>query len=211
MREMEIGADDIEEGVRDTLASYVDTLSSAEASLLSRYRVLDVALKVVGVGSVGTRCSIVFLQGRDRGDPLFLQVKEASSSVLEPHVPASRYRHHGRRVVEGQRLMQTSSDVFLGWTRGAVSGHDYYVRQLWDMKGGGDIDNYSPARMGSYARLCGWTLAKAHARSGEAAAIAGYLGKGSRFEEAVSRFALAYADQNERDYQVFLKAVGPTD
>ncbi|MFQ5966599.1 MAG: DUF2252 domain-containing protein [Acidimicrobiia bacterium] len=211
MRDMDADADTIEEGVRKTLATYAATLSHAEASLLGQYQVIDVALKVVGVGSVGTRCSIVFLQGRDSEDPLFLQVKEASSSVLEPYLTSSRYEHHGRRVVEGQRLMQTSSDIFLGWTRGEVSGHHYYVRQLWDMKAGGDVEDYSPSRMEDYSRVCGWTLAKAHARSGEAASITGYLGKGNRFDEGVTEFAVSYADQNDRDYRAFVDAVGTGD
>jgi uncharacterized protein (DUF2252 family) len=159
---------------------------------------------VVGVGSVGTRAWIVLLLGRDSGDPLFLQAKEARASVLEPFAGPSPYRNHGRRVVEGQRLMQAASDVFLGWV--ATKGIDderrcFYVRQLWDGKGSAEVEQMVPSGLDLYASLCGETLARAHARSGDRRAIASYLGKGDRFDQALMRFAEAYADQNERDFQ----------
>ena len=158
----------------------------------------------MGVGSVGTRAWIVLLLGKDSSDPLFLQAKEAQASVLEPYVGASPYRNHGRRVVEGQRLMQAASDVFLGWV--ATKGLDgerrcFYVRQLWDGKGSAEIERMSPPDLALYASLCGETLARAHARSGDRIGIASYLGKGESFDKALARFAEAYADQNEQDFQ----------
>jgi uncharacterized protein (DUF2252 family) len=164
------------------------------------------ARKVVGVGSVGTRAYIVLLQGRDASDPLFLQIKEATSSVLETHLPRSRYRQHGQRVVQGQRLMQAASDIYLGWTRGP-GGRDFYWRQLRDMKGAAVVEAMTPLGLGAYARLCGWTLARAHARSGDPVAIAAYLGDSDEFDRAIIDFAVRYADQNERDYAEFAAAV----
>jgi uncharacterized protein (DUF2252 family) len=165
---------------------------------------------VVGVGSVGMRAWIVLMLGRDEQDPLFLQFKEARASVLEPFLGRSRFGNQGRRVVEGQRLVQTASDVLLGWHRGAgVDGvpRDFYVRQLWDAKGSFDVELMSPAAMKMYADLCGWTLAKAHARSGDAIAIGAYLGSSSSFDDAMTAFAEAYADQNERDYRALRTVV----
>jgi uncharacterized protein (DUF2252 family) len=155
------------------------------------------------VGSVGTRCYVVLLLGNRHDDPLLLQVKQATTSVLEPYAGRSRYRHHGHRVVNGQRLLQTASDIFLGWA-GDGTCH-YYVRQLWDMKGSVDLDTLDPADLVPYARLCGWVLARAHARSGDGAAISGYLGTGDRFDRAVADFAEAYADQTEADHAAFTR------
>jgi uncharacterized protein (DUF2252 family) len=185
------------------LASYRATLPDERRRLLERYRPHDAARKVVGVGSVGTRCYVVLLLGDRHDDPLLLQVKQATRSVLEPYAGRSRYRHHGRRVVNGQRLLQTASDIFLGWA-GDGTGH-YYVRQLWDMKGSVDIEAMAPGDLVAYARLCGWVLARAHARSGDAAAISGYLGSGDRFDRAVAAFAEAYADQTEADHAAFCR------
>jgi hypothetical protein len=178
--------------------------------LLDSYKLVDIARKVVGVGSVGTRCFIVLLLGRDENDPLFLQVKEAESSVLEPYVGKSDFSHHGQRVVEGQRLMQAASDIFLGWDRvPGVDGveRDYYVRQLWDGKISADLTAMPAQRLPVYGQVCGWTLARAHARSGDRIAIASYLGSGDVFDRAIIEFAEAYADQNERDYAAVSAAV----
>jgi uncharacterized protein (DUF2252 family) len=164
----------------------------------------------VGVGSVGTRAWIVLLTGRDSGDPLFLQAKEAEPSVLEPFAGKSRFKHHGRRVVEGQRLMQGASDILLGWVTGeGIDGQrrDFYVRQLWDDKLSADVALMSPSDLVLYAKLCGWTLARAHARSGDRVAIGAYLGSGTAFDEAIGDFAEAYADHNERDYAEMVGAV----
>ncbi|MDF2741226.1 MAG: hypothetical protein K0S88_2595 [Actinomycetia bacterium] len=161
---------------------------------------------MVGVGSVGTRCYVLLLLGDRHDDPLLLQVKQATASVLEPYAGRSRYRHPGHRVVNGQRLLQTASDIFLGWTSDGAA--DYYVRQLWDMKGSVNLDTLDPADLVPYGRLCGWVLARAHARSGDAAAISGYLGTGDRFDRAVADFAEAYADQTEADYAAFTRARG---
>jgi uncharacterized protein (DUF2252 family) len=193
--------------VRVELEGYRNSVPDHLATLLERYTAVDGAIKVSGVGSVGTRSGIVLLQGRDADDPLFLQVKEAERSVLEDHLPASRYENHGQRVVEGQRLMQASSDSFLGWNRGHVTGTHYYWRQLKDMKGSVDIDSATSESLGHFAGICGWTLARAHARSGHAAAIAGYLGSGEVFDRALGEFAVAYADQNERDFTAFTNAI----
>ena len=187
--------------------AYRETLQDDRRQLLERFQIVDVARKVVGVGSVGTRAWIVLLQGRDGQDPLFLQVKEASSSVLEDHLPKSRYRQPGERVVQGQRMMQAASDIFLGWTRGADVTRQYYWRQLRDMKGSALVEAMSPSTLGFYAESCGWTLARAHARSGDAIAIAEYLGDSDSFDRAIYDFSKRYADQNERDYQEFVDAV----
>ena len=176
--------------------------------LLDRFRPVDAALKVVGVGSVGTRSAVLLLQGRDRDDPLFLQVKQAARSVLEEFLPPSRYDNHGRRVVEGQRLMQSVSDIFLGWTGSVAGGDDhYYWRQLRDWKGSADVEDLKPGDLRYLAKLCGRTLASAHARSGDPVAIAGYLGKSESFDAALAAFAARYADQNERDFEAFLEEI----
>jgi uncharacterized protein (DUF2252 family) len=203
----------IEPTLRALLADYRHTLDRDRRVLAERYSYVHSARKVVGVGSVGTRAWIILLVGRDSDDPLFLQAKEAQRSVLEPFTSKSRFAHQGRRVVEGQRLMQASSDIFLGWvTREDESDRrDFYVRQLWDGKRSADVDLMDPSGLTIYAQLCGWTLARAHARSGDSIAIAAYLGPGSSFDEAVADFAEAYADQNERDYEELLKAVDAGD
>ena len=188
-------------GSTEVLARYRATLSDERRRLLGRFRAQDAARKVVGVGSVGTRCYVVLLLGDRHDDPLLLQVKQATASVLEPYAGRSRYRHPGHRVVDGQRLLQTASDIFLGWTGDGDA--DYYVRQLWDMKGSVNLETLDPADLAPYGRLCGWVLARAHARSGDAAAISGYLGSGDRFDRAVGDFAEAYADQTEADWAAF--------
>jgi uncharacterized protein (DUF2252 family) len=187
--------------------AYRQSLPDERRRLLERFEFVDFARKVVGVGSVGTRAWIALLQGRDGEDPLFLQIKEATSSVLEDHLPKSRYRQPGERVVQGQRMMQAASDIFLGWTKGVEADRFYYWRQLRDMKGSAIIENMDPEALNYYAGVCAWTLARAHARSGDAIAIAGYLGKGERFDRAMADFAVRYADQNERDYEAFVGAV----
>ena len=190
----------------EVLARYRTTLSDERRLLLGRFRTQDAARKVVGVGSVGTRCYVLLLLGDRHDDPLLLQVKQATASVLEPYAGRSRYRHPGHRVVNGQRLLQTASDIFLGWTSDGAA--DYYVRQLWDMKGSVSLDTLDPADLVPYGRLCGWVLARAHARSGDAAAISGYLGTGDRFDRAVADFAEAYADQTEADHAAFVRSRG---
>jgi uncharacterized protein (DUF2252 family) len=184
---------------------YYLSLQDDRRALLERYRLVDFALKVVGVGSVGTRCYILLLDSSHAEDPLFLQIKEAQASVLEPLVGASKFNNHGRRVVSGQRLMQSASDIFLGWS--SEGGHDCYVRQLRDMKATADLEQMTGAELIEYAELCGWVLARAHARAGDAALIAGYLGKSEVFEVAIGVFAEAYAEQTERDYDTFQLAV----
>ncbi|MET0477953.1 MAG: DUF2252 domain-containing protein [Actinomycetota bacterium] len=193
--------------VEEVLGRYRASMSDERRQLLGRFRAHDAARKVVGVGSVGTRCYVVLLLGDRHDDPLLLQVKQAAASVLEPHAGRSRYRHAGRRVVTGQRLLQTASDIFLGWTSHGAA--DYYVRQLWDMKGSVNLDTLDPTDLAPYGRLCGWVLARAHARSGDAAAISGYLGGGDSFDRAVADFAEAYADQTEADHAAFTRARGP--
>jgi uncharacterized protein (DUF2252 family) len=163
--------------------------------------------KVVGVGSVGTRAFIVLMAGRDAHDPLFLQVKEATASVLEGYLPKSRYRQHGERIVQGQRMMQAASDIFLGWTKGLDTSRHFYWRQLRDMKDSALVEAMSPLGLTFYARICGWTLARAHARSGDPLAIAEYLGDHDAFDRSITDFSERYADQNEQDYQDFVKAV----
>jgi len=175
--------------------------------LLDRFEVVDLARKVVGGGSVGTRCIIVLMQGRDIDDPLFLQVKEAGASVLEPYLGRSKFAHGGHRVVAGQRLMQAASDIFLGWMTGKPAGRHFYWRQLRDMKGSIEVELLRAPGLEILASLCGWTLARGHARSGHRVAIASYLGVSSRFDEAVADFAQAYANQAERDYETLLKAI----
>jgi uncharacterized protein (DUF2252 family) len=203
-------ATSVRAALEEFFAKYTDTLQPDRRHLIDGYKLVDIARKVVGVGSVGTRCFIVLLLGRDENDPLFLQVKEAESSVLEPYVGTSEFSHHGQRVVEGQRLMQAASDIFLGWDRvPGVDGveRDYYVRQLWDGKISADLTAMPANRLPVYAQVCGWTLARAHARSGDRIAIASYLGSGDVFDRAMIEFADAYADQNERDYGAVKAAV----
>ncbi|WP_030770966.1 DUF2252 domain-containing protein [Streptomyces sp. NRRL F-2664] len=189
---------------------YGRTLESNRRALLEDYRLVDVARKVVGVGSVGTRCWILLLLGRDDRDPLFLQAKEADTSVLADHVGASQYDNQGERVVSGQRLMQAASDIFLGWERvDGIDGRkrDFYIRQLRDWKGIAMPETMSPAQLETFGNACGMTLARAHARSGDRVAIAAYLGRGDVFDRALAEFAEAYADQNERDHQALVDAV----
>ena len=191
------------EGLQAVVRSYRQTLQGDRRHLLERFRLVDVARKVVGVGSVGMRAWIALFVGRDNDDPLILQVKEAQASVLEPFLGKSKFRNHGHRVVEGQRLMQAASDQMLGWLRTeGIDGveRDFFVRQLWDAKGSALVDLMTPRTMRLYAQLCGQTLARAHARSGDAVAIASYLGPSDAFDRALASFAEAYADQNERDY-----------
>lgn len=194
------------ETVRPFFQGYRDTLPRDRQKLFDRYRIVDAAYKVVGVGSVGTRCFIALLMGM-QDDPLFLQVKEARRSVLERHVghPPS-HAHDGERVVSGQRMMQASSDIFLGWARGP-KGRTYYVRQLRDMKYTPDLSQHTPAVLAAYGRLCGATLARAHARTGDAATISGYLGSNDTFDEALCEYAMAYADRVEQDFKLFQTAV----
>ncbi len=191
--------------VRAMFRRYTLTLPEERRVILDRYHIVDIARKVIGIGSVGTRCAVILLMaGPD--DPLFLQLKEAHASVLEPYAGKSRYPNHGERVVTGQRMLQTASDVFLGWTRDDY-GHDYYFRQLRDMKMSIDIDELTKTNWLEYVEICGWVLARAHARSGDAAQIGGYLGKKDTFDRALAKFAIAYADQTERDHHALVKAI----
>jgi uncharacterized protein (DUF2252 family) len=212
MRELEatygLSADQMERALHQQFRAYRATLRDDQRQLLERFQLVDMARKVVGVGSVGTRAFIGLLQGRDQQDPLFLQVKEATASVLEDHLPKSRYRQHGERVVYGQRMMQAASDIYLGWTKGPLDdSRHYYWRQLRDMKGSAEVETMVPLGLTYYAGICGWTLARAHARSGDPVAIAAYLGKRDTFDQSITDFSQAYADQNERDYQEFADAV----
>ncbi len=193
--------------IRDQFRAYRATLQDDRRHLLERFQFVDAARKVVGVGSVGTRAFIVLLQGRDSHDPLFLQVKEATASVLEPYVGKSRYRQHGERVVQGQRMMQAASDIYLGWTKGVDVQRHFYWRQLRDMKGSAVPELMAPVALEFYAGICGWTLARAHARSGDPVAIAAYLGDSDAFDKSITGFSERYADQNERDYTEFVNAV----
>jgi uncharacterized protein (DUF2252 family) len=202
-----LSEDTVEEVVRNQFREYRATLDPDRRHVLENFSYVDMARKVVGVGSVGTRAFIVLLQGRDPQDPLFLQVKEATRSVLEDHLPASRYANPGERVVRGQRMMQAASDIFLGWTKGVQDDRFYYWRQLRDMKTSAVVEAMNPETLQFYADLCGWTLARAHARSGDVVAMAAYLGDQDTFETAVTDFAVRYADQNEQDYQAFIAAI----
>jgi uncharacterized protein (DUF2252 family) len=203
-----VSADTLQGVIHKQYRAYRATLRDDQRQLLERFQLVDMARKVVGVGSVGTRAYIVLLQGRDHHDPLFLQVKEATASVLEGHLPKSRYKQPGERVVRGQRMMQAASDIFLGWTRGQVEvNRSYYWRQLHDMKGSAAVESMAPVALGFYAQTCGWTLARAHARSGDPIAIAEYLGESDLFDRSISDFSQRYADQNELDYQVFTEAI----
>jgi uncharacterized protein (DUF2252 family) len=195
--------DDIMNWLRALVRRYRGTLQSDRRHLLEDFRLVHAALKVVGVGSVGTRCWIALMLGRDDTDPLFLQIKEAEASVLEAHAGRSGFANHGQRVVEGQRLLQAASDIMLGWTRTVgLDGveRDYYVRQLWDGKFSAVIETMTASVLDIYARLCGWTLARGHARSGDRLAISAYLGSNDSFDRAMAEFSTAYADQNEADY-----------
>jgi uncharacterized protein (DUF2252 family) len=206
--------DEIRAWLADRIRVYRKSLQPDRRRLLESYRLVDFARKVVGVGSVGTRCWIALFLGRDDADPLFLQIKESEASVLEPYAGRSGFANHGQRVVEGQRLLQASSDIMLGWIRTpGLDGvdRDYYVRQLWDWKFSAEIDSMSPSTLDIYGRLCGWTLARGHARSGDRIAIAAYLGNGDTFDKAIGEFAVAYADQNDRDYATVAAALKAAD
>jgi uncharacterized protein (DUF2252 family) len=198
--------DDVGGELRSLFKQYQQSLRPARRHVLDRFQMVDVATKVVGVGSVGTRCFISLLVGRDESDPLFLQIKEAESSVLAAHLPKSIYKHQGERVVAGQELMQSASDIFLGWMTGP-GGRHFYWRQLRDMKASVEIANLTPSLMATYGDLCGWALARAHARAGDSVEIAAYMGSSSSFDRAIGSFAEAYAKQTERDYQAFLAAI----
>jgi len=192
--------------LEQVFTDYRATMPENRRDFLERYRFVDFALKVVGVGSVGTRCFVIVLEGRDENDPLILQAKEATASVMEPYLPPSGHANHAQRVVVGQQLMQGVSDIFLGWTRGP-GGRDFYIRQLWDMKGSVDTTILQPPGMGFYGGICGWSLARAHARTGDAAAISAYLGMSDKFDGAIADFAEAYADVNARDHAAYLEAI----
>ncbi len=195
---------ELEERILEMLGRYRESLKGDRRHLFDSYRFVDMARKVVGVGSVGTRAWVVLMMGRDGQDPLFLQAKEAEASVLEPYVGASEFGNHGERVVEGQWLMQAASDILLGWLpahrASTTSERDFYVRQLWDGKRSVEIETLPPQGLEIYGRVCGWTLARAHARSGDRIAIGAYLGKGESFDQAIADFSERYADQNELDY-----------
>jgi uncharacterized protein (DUF2252 family) len=194
---------DFEERIRELLASYRESLKGDRRHLFDSYRFVDIARKVVGVGSVGTRAWVVLMMGRDGQDPLFLQAKEAEASVLEPFAGKSEFSNHGERVVEGQWLMQAASDVLLGWLPALGIDdreRDFYVRQLWDGKRSVEIETLPPEGLAIYGRVCGWVLARAHARSGDRIAIGAYLGKGDAFDRAIAEFSERYADQNELDH-----------
>jgi uncharacterized protein (DUF2252 family) len=197
--------------LRRLIRAYRSSLQSDRRVLLEAFELQDLARKVVGVGSVGTRAWIALMMGRDSSDPLFLQVKEAEASVLEPFLGPSEYANHGERVVTGQRLMQAASDIFLGWLHVDAGidgvGRDFYVRQLKDWKTSAAIEEMIPRGMAAYGRLCGWTLARAHARSGDRIAIASYLGAGDTFDRAMLEFSNAYAERNEGDYNALADAV----
>jgi uncharacterized protein (DUF2252 family) len=206
----ETEAHEVELRMRELIGAYRASLPPDRRRLLDRFHFADIAHKVVGVGSVGTRAWIILLLGRDDEDPLFLQCKEAQESVLAPFAGASRFSNQGHRVVEGQRLMQAASDILLGWIRTTgIDGRprDFYVRQLWDWKASVDLAAMEPDGLSAYAGLCAWTLARAHARSGDASAIAGYLGSGDACDRAFGAFAEAYAEQNERDHQALVDAI----
>ncbi len=201
-----LSTDQMRDVVEDQFRAYQTSLSADRRKLLERFTIVDMARKVVGVGSVGTRAWMVLLQGRDTDDPLFLQVKEATRSVLEDHLPKTRFNTPGQRVVEGQRMMQATSDIFLGWTKGVQDDRFYYWRQLRDMKASAVVEIMTPVGMTFYARLCGSTLARAHARSGDPVAIAAYLGAGDDIDQAIASFSTQYADQNNQDYEAFVQA-----
>ena len=206
----ESGAGALSDALLTVIDHYRESLPPDRRHLVDGYRFRHIARKVVGVGSVGTRAWVLLFTGADDSDPLFLQAKAAEASVLEPFAGASRYRNHGHRVVEGQRLMQAASDIFLGWCPAdGIDGRprDFYVRQLWDWKRSVDVDSISPSAFEVYARMCGWTLARAHARSGDRIAIAAYLGSGDSFDQAIAGFAEVYAEQSERDHAALVAAI----
>jgi uncharacterized protein (DUF2252 family) len=210
----EAHAQDETEYVGELIGDYAAGLDEDRRYLLGTYRFVDMARKVVGVGSVGTRASVFLLVGRGGKDPLVLQSKEAQASVLEPHLGASDFDNHGERVVRGQRISHAATDIFLSWQRSrGLDGkeHDFYVRQLWDWKASIDLTAMSESGLHAYTRACGWSLARSHARSGDRLAIAAYLGGGSKFDEAIARFSAKYADQNELDYQRLADAVAAGD
>jgi uncharacterized protein (DUF2252 family) len=207
-------ARDEKEYVRELIGAYAASLDEDRRYLFGTYQFVDMARKVVGVGSVGTRAWVFLLVGRDGKDPLVLQAKEAQASVLEPYLGASEFQNHGERVVRGQRISHAASDIFLSWQRSmGLDGmeHDFYVRQLWDWKASIDLSRMSESGLHAYTRACGWSLARSHARSGDRVAIAAYLGGGSAFERAIAGFSTAYADQNELDYQRLSDAVAAGD
>jgi uncharacterized protein (DUF2252 family) len=209
-RDLEMDADALTSWLHERFRVYRHSLQADRLHLLEGYRIVDIARKVVGVGSVGTRCWIILLLGRDDQDPLFMQVKEANESVLEPYAGRSGYASHGQRVVEGQRLLQSSSDILLGWTRSPGTDgveRDFYIRQLWDGKMSPAYETMTPEIMRVFGEICGRTLARGHARSGDRVAIDAYLGSGSTFDEAMGDFAAAYAEQNQRDYAAVTEAV----
>lgn len=195
----------VETRYREQIAGYRESLSEHVRVLFDRFHFCDLAMKVVGVGSVGTRCAVALFMAADN-DPLLLQIKEARASVLEPYAGKSLHESHGQRVIVGQRLMQTASDIFLGWNTGAGGNH-FYVRQLRDVKISAIIEGWDVDLMLAYGRLCAWSLARAHARSGDAALITGYMGSNTTFDDAICEFAMEYSDQNQRDYRAFVKAV----
>ena len=202
--------EDLEDVVRRMIRTYRRTLPRHQRNLLESYRYVHAARKVVGVGSVGTRSWILLMVGRDNNDPLFLQFKEAQASVLEPFLGKSQYSQHGERVVQGQRMMQAAPDIMLGWERIiTIDGQrrDFYIRQLWDAKGSLDVELMNPPEFEAYGKICGWTLARAHARSGDRIAIAAYLGSSDSFDRAMASFSETYADQNDRDYDALKDAV----
>jgi uncharacterized protein (DUF2252 family) len=200
----ELGPKEYDRHAREAFKNYRETLPDDVRTLVTHYELKDIAIKVVGVGSVGTRCGILLMMAQD-GEPLFLQVKEARASVLEPYAGKSVYENSGERVVAGQRLMQSASDMFLGWTE--MDGRQFYIRQLRDIKIKPMVETFDARGLTRYAFLCGWALARAHAKAGDAAMISGYLGSTGRFDDAIVDFAAAYADQNERDHQALLKAI----
>jgi len=200
----EQGREEFDATVRKAFSGYRESLSPHRRMLLDHYELVDVAVKVVGVGSVGTLCGVILLMASEK-DPLFLQIKQAGPSVLEPYAGKSAYSNHGERIVLGHQLMQSASDLFLGWTEGHL-GRQFYLRQLRDMKIKPQVELFTPGVMLEYAELCGWILARAHARSGDPAKISGYLGKGDAFDEAIADFSIAYADQSEQDHEALVKA-----
>jgi hypothetical protein len=195
----------LDRDVRRFLAHYRETLPDDRRTLFAHYHLADLAMKVVGVGSVGTRCAILLMMA-NKHDVLILQYKEAGASVLEPHLGKSKYKNHGQRVVAGQHLLQSASDMFLGWSSDE-QGRDFYFRQLGDMKATVRIDDWSGATLTTYSELCGWALARAHAKAGDAAVISGYLGRSDSFDRACASFAKTYADQTERDHAAMVRAV----
>ncbi|HQR79263.1 MAG TPA: DUF2252 domain-containing protein [Actinomycetota bacterium] len=199
-------ADEVREQAMAVYQQYITTTDDHIQELLSRFKIVDIGLKVVGVGSVGTRCFIVLLEGRDQDDPLFLQVKEATNSVLEDYLRPSRYENQGQRVVEGQRMVQAQTDIFLGWTKGVLGKH-YYVRQLRDWKGSADVEQGTYKQLRFYAGLCAHTMARGHARSGDPVAMAEYMGTDRVLDNAIAEFSMRYSRQNTQDYAHFTQAI----